>query len=30
VRVRQFMPFAMRAGIETPATAGEKHPRGRQ
>jgi hypothetical protein len=28
VRVRQFMPFAMRAGIETPATAGEKHPRG--
>ncbi|HEY6289510.1 MAG TPA: hypothetical protein VIW48_08695 [Nitrospiraceae bacterium] len=25
VRVRQFMPFALRAGIETPATAGEKH-----
>jgi MFS family permease len=28
VRVRQFMPFAMRAGIETPATAAENHPRG--
>jgi MFS family permease len=28
VRVRQFLPFAMRAGIETPATAGEKHPQG--
>jgi hypothetical protein len=25
VRIRQFMPFALRAGIETPATAGEKH-----
>jgi hypothetical protein len=25
VRVRQFMPFAMRAGIETPGAA-EKHP----
>jgi hypothetical protein len=25
VRVRQFMPFAMRAGIETPAAADEKH-----
>jgi hypothetical protein len=25
VRVRQFMPFALRAGIETPATAGENH-----
>jgi hypothetical protein len=25
VRVRQFLPFAMRAGIETPGAA-EKHP----
>jgi hypothetical protein len=25
VRVRQFLPFAVRAGIETPSTAGEKH-----
>jgi hypothetical protein len=25
VRIRQFMPFALRAGIETPATTGEKH-----
>jgi len=25
VRVRQFLPFAMRAGIETPGSA-EKHP----
>jgi hypothetical protein len=28
VRVRQFMPFAVRAGIETPSTSGEKHPGG--
>jgi hypothetical protein len=28
VRIRQFLPFAMRAGIETPGTAAEKHPGG--
>ena len=28
VRIRQFVPFAMRAGIETPGAAAEKHPRG--
>ena len=26
IRVRQFMPFAMRAGIETPAVAARNHP----
>src|SRR5580700_8262698 len=26
VRVRQFMPFALRAGIETPAVAEKNHP----
>jgi hypothetical protein len=26
MRVRQFLPFAMRAGIETPATAPENYP----
>jgi hypothetical protein len=26
VRVRQFVPFAMRAGIETPAVRGENYP----
>jgi len=28
VRVRQFVPFAMRAGLETPGVAAEEHPRG--
>jgi hypothetical protein len=28
VRIRQFVPFAMRAGIETPGGAGGRHPRG--
>ena len=28
VRIRQFVPFAMRAGIETPGVAAEKRPRG--
>jgi hypothetical protein len=28
VRIRQFVPFAMRAGIETPGAAAEKHSRG--
>jgi len=26
VRVRQFMPFAMRAGVETPAVTAKNHP----
>jgi MFS family permease len=26
VRVRQFMPFAMRAGVETPAVIAKNHP----
>jgi hypothetical protein len=28
VRIRQFVPFVMRAGIETPGGAGGRHPRG--